>query len=66
MSLPLAGRLESLRIQNQRDPSATAQIAREVLSSLRVSLDALVAGRPAVGGQRVGLRDQGRWAQVAL
>ena len=50
MSLPLAGRLDSLRLQRPRDPSGSAQSARAFLTSLGVGLRNLVAGRPGVRG----------------
>lgn len=50
MSLPLAGRLVSLREQNPRDPSGSAQVARQILTSLGIQLERLVAGRPDVRG----------------
>ena len=50
MSLPLAGRLRELRLNSQRDPSGSAQVARFVLSNLGVQLEGLVAGRPDVRG----------------
>ena len=50
LSLPLAGRLDSLRQQRPRDPSGSAQVARQFLTSLGVQLRELVAGRPCVRG----------------
>ena len=50
LSLPLAGRLESLRQQRRRVPSISALSARELLSSVGVRVDEVVAGRPDVRG----------------
>ena len=49
-SLPLAGRLSSLRFERRRDPSGTASVAREVLNNLGISVGTLIAGRPDVRG----------------
>ena len=50
MSLPLAGRLDSLRQQRPRDPSGSAQSARAFLTSIGIDLRNLVAGRPGCPG----------------
>ena len=49
-SLPLAGRLTSLRLESRRVPSVSAQMARDFLGNLGIVLDPLVAGRPNVRG----------------
>ena len=50
LSLPLAGRLDALRHERPRDPSGSAQAARQYLSFLGVQVERLVAGRPDVRG----------------
>ena len=50
LSLPLAGRLASLRQQRPRVPSIGALSARELLSRVGVRVDDVVAGRPDVRG----------------
>ena len=50
-SLPLAGRLTSLRLEQRRVPSDSAQMAREALEHLGIRLGSLIAGRPDIRGQ---------------
>ena len=51
LSLPLAGRLTSLRLEGRRGvPSESAQAARNLLSNLGVRVGDLVAGRPQIRG----------------
>lgn len=50
-SLPLAGRLTSLRLESRRLPSQTAEMANQLLRSVGISVGPLVAGRLDVRSQ---------------
>ena len=50
LSLPLTGSLDALRPERPRDPSGSAQAARQFLSFLGVQVERLVVGRPDVRG----------------
>ena len=50
LSLPLAGRLTALRLENRREVFDSAINARSVLVDLGIQLGELVAGRLAVRG----------------
>ena len=46
-----SGRLTSLRLEQRRVPSDSAQMAREALEHLGIRLGSLIAGRPDIRGQ---------------